>query len=645
MMSNQEMSVKKIMIIGVPNTGKSLIFSNLTGKFTEVANSPLTTIQIKTAPLVIGEQRFIVFDTPGLHSLYIQSEEEIVVRTAIFSEMPDIIVQCMDANRLKQSLGLTNDLMTLGLPMVICLNAIDETARKGMWIDSTALSRLLGVPVVESIALQAKGTSELKTAILRARAGKCAISYGDIIENGLFQLVSKLPEEFAFRRTIAVLMLMNDSHIERDVAESLDDLIMDELHEEIITIKQHFRGNIHLAIENQTSRWINRIYDKVVKQQRLVPSQAAQKIAGLCRHPLWGLPILFCVVYMLYFLVANVANVISEWMSDVLWSPVESGINAILPSGFWHDLLIGDYGVLSLGIANALMTVLPILGVFFLLFNTLEEIGYIPNLSVLTKRMLAKFGLSGGAIMPLVLGFGCKTMATLTTKILRSDRERFIAIFLIAFAIPCAPQIGLSMSILGRMGVSAFVIAFSVRVFIGMTSGLLLNLILKQEEEKFVFIQELPEMKWPSPRLVLKKTYYRLYWFLRESLMVFIYAALALFFLQKLGILEAMKQVLRPVVEGFLGLPLAMVDAIILCFARSEAGAGFIINLVQKGQLDYIQCIVAVIITTTFAPCFANIVAMIKEVGGKRASAMLCAITLSAFSIAGAVNWGIRKFM
>jgi ferrous iron transport protein B len=173
----------------------------------------------------------------------------------------------------------------------------------------------------------------------------------------------------------------------------------------------------------------------------------------------------------------------------------------------------------------------------------------------------------------------------------------------------------------------------------------MLNLILKQEEEKFVFIQELPEMKWPSLRLVLKKTYYRLYWFLRESLMVFIYAALALFFLQKLGILEAMKHVLRPVVEGFLGLPLTMVDVIILCFARSEAGAGLIVNLVQKGQLDYIQCIVAVIITTTFAPCFANIVAMIKEVGGKRASAMLFTITLSAFSIAGALNWTIRKLM
>ena len=645
MMSNQEQSVKKIMIIGVPNTGKSLIFSNLTGKFTEVANSPLTTTQIKIAPLAIGDQQYDVFDTPGLHSFYIHSEEEILVRRALFSEKPDIIIQCIDANRLKQSLGLTSDLLTLDLPLVICLNAIDETARKGMWIDSSALSRLLGVPVIESMALQAKGTSELKTAILRARTGKCPISYGDIIEDGLFQLISKLPPDVEYGRTIVLLMLMNDSHIDQDVAEQLGDAVLADLKNEIAKIKQHFRGNILLTIENPHNRWINHIYERVVKKQKLPPAHAAQTIAGLCRHPIWGLPILFLVIYILYFLVVNVANVISELMSSFLWNPVQKVINGIFPIGFWHDLLIGDYGVLSLGIANALLTVLPILGVFFLLFNTLEEIGYIPNLSVLTKRLLAKFGLSGGAIMPLVLGFGCKTMATLTTKILRSDRERYIAIFLIAFAIPCAPQIGLSMSILGRMGVGAFVIAFSVRVFIGITSGLILNLILKNEEEKFVFIQELPDMKWPSPRLVLRKTYYRLYWFLRESLMVFLYSALALFLLQKFGILEAMKHALRPVIEGFLGLPLAMVDVIILCFARSEAGAGLIINLIQKGQLDYKQCIIAVIITTTFAPCFANIIAMIKEVGGKRAAAMLCTITLSAFSIAGALNWTISKLL
>ena len=377
----------------------------------------------------------------------------------------------------------------------------------------------------------------------------------------------------------------------------------------------------------------------MIKKQKVAPREFMQTIARLSRHPLWGIPVLLLIIYGMFFMVVNVANVFSELMLRELWTPVENAIGGIFPRGFWHDLLIGDYGVLSLGLANALLTVLPILGVFFVMFNTLEDVGYIANLSVLTKRVMQKIGLSGGAIMPLVLGFGCKTMATMTTKTLSSKKERYIAIYLIAFAIPCSAQLGLKMSILGRMGLGAFAISFSVLSFVGIVAGLSLNGILKEKEKRLAFIQELPVMRIPDVRGVLKKTYYRLYWFLKESLMIFVYAALALFTLDRLGILAGLKRVLSPIVEGFLGLPLAMVDAIILCFARHEAGAGLIINLVKKGQLNYTQCIVAVIITTIFAPCFANIMAMVKEIGSKSTVATLASISVSAMVTAGSLNW------
>jgi ferrous iron transport protein B len=144
---------------------------------------------------------------------------------------------------------------------------------------------------------------------------------------------------------------------------------------------------------------------------------------------------------------------------------------------------------------------------------------------------------------------------------------------------------------------------------------------------------------------VVRKTYYRLYWFLRESLMVFVYAALALFVIDRVGLLDMTKRLLSPIVEGLLGLPLAMVDAIILCIARHEAAAALIINLVKKGQLDYVQCIVAVTLTTMFVPCFANIMAMIKELGSKRAIGTMFAINASAFVIAGVLNWTLMAFM
>lgn len=631
-------AARKIMIVGLPNSGKSQVFNNLTGEYTVVANSPLTTIQLKRTRCRIGNQICEIIDTPGLHGLYVHSEEELVVRDAIFSDRPDVIIQCMDANRLKQSLTLAADLLTLSLPMIISLNALDETSRKGIWIDSEGLSRLLGVPVVESMAIYGQGTRELKGLLEKARRAMVKVRYGDVIDDGLLTMGAELRDDFPYNYTASLLMLRKDPFIMGQLAKTCGDLKVKSIQKEADEIRGRFRGNINRFIIGKRNRWIDDVTEKVIKKQKIAPREFSQRVAGLSRHPVYGLPILLMVIYAMFYLVVNVANVLSEWMTAMLWTPVETLITRVFPSGFWHELCIGEYGVLSLGLANALLTVLPILGVFFLLFNTLEDIGYIPNLSVMTNRLLNKLGLSGNAILPLVLGFGCKTMAVLTTRTLRSKRERNIVVFLIAFSIPCAAQLGLNMSILGMMGAGSFIIAFSVLAFIGVAAGMGLNMILKGEE-KIPFIQELPAIRFPRPMPVLKKTYYRLYWFLKESLLVFVYAALALFTADRLGILDAVKRGLSPVIEGVLGLPLAMTDAIILCFARREAGAGFMINLVRNGEMDYIQSIVAVVITTTFAPCFATVMAMGKELGARRTLMMMVAIGISALVVSGSLRW------
>ncbi len=631
---------KKVAIVGLPNTGKTQVFNNLTGEYNIVANYPYTTINITRTQCQIGNQNYEVIDTLGLHSLYPDTEDERLARDLIFSEKPEVIIQCIDANQLKQSLALTADLLELGTPMVISLNAIDETSKRGIWIDSVELSRLLGVPVVESIAVTGQGTEELKDAIGKAESGKWEIRYKDDIEKGISAVESSLPEDLPFKRKISVLLLMNDPFMADYLEKAYGKATMAPIEKEINEGRGRFKENISRVISKRRSEWVADITTRVVRQQKIAIREFSQGFARLSRHPIFGIPILFMILFVMYLLVVNVANTIAELMNDVLWVPVESVIAGIFPAGFWNDFLIGDYGVLSLGLANAIITVLPILSVFFIMLHILEDIGYLPNLIVLTKKIFEKFGLSGAAIMPLILGFGCKTMATLTTKSLHSKREKYIAIYLIAFAIPCAPQMGLNMGILGRMGITAFIIAFSVLAFVEIAAGIFLNRILK-EEEKSDFIQELPLMRLPNPKAVLVKTYYRLYWFLKEAVPVFIYAALALLALDKLGILDAAKKALSPVIKGLLGFPLEMVDVLILCMARHEAAAGLIIKLIEKGKLNFVQCIVAVTITTMFVPCFANIMAMIKELGAKRALIMTVIINMSAFLIAGGLNWAL----
>ena len=641
--SDPENRIKKVIIAGLPNTGKSHVFNSLTGEYTLVGNYPFTTVEIKRSEAVIRKEKCEIIDTPGLHSLYIHSEEELVVRDLIFSESPDVIIQCMDANRLKQSLTLTADLLELEIPLVIAFNSIDETSRRGVRIDTLALSDILGVPVVETDAADGSGLDALKNAVINPGKGKPPVKYGDLVEAGISNIMSAINENAAYRRKLAILFLQEDSFLNDQVKKIFGDQVSPEI--EAVSRKSidSINANIGRLINFSRNQWIENIIGHAVIKEKLFSGGYSENFGWLCRNPVFGTPILLVIIIMMYFLVVDVANVLAGWMEEILWLTIEHQINVLVPEGLLNDFLIGDYGVLSLGLANALITVLPILSVFFLAFNVLEDIGYIPNVCVLTKRIFDKIGLSGSAIMPLVLGFGCKTMATLTTRSLRSKRERYIAIYLIAFAIPCAAQLGLNMSILGRMGIKAFVIAFSVLAFVEIAAGLILNNILKQEKQSD-FIQELPKMRLPSMKAVLKKTGYRLYWFLKEAMPVFVYAAIILFMVDGIGLLDVIKEMVRPVMEGFLGLPVQMVDALILCMARHEAAAALIINLIEKGQLNYIQCIVAVTITTMFVPCFANIVSMIKELGLKSALIMVVTINISAFLLAGVLNAGLKLF-
>jgi len=638
--SSSSAPVKKIAIVGLPNTGKSQVFNNLTGKYTLVANYPLTTVEMKKTRCRIDGQAYEVIDTLGLHCLYIHSEEELIVRNMIFEEAPDIIIQCIDANQLKQSLTLTADLLELGIPMVISLNAIDETAKKGIWIDSVGLSRLLGVPVIESIAVNGLGTPDLKTAITRARRGKCNLQYGEIIDDNISVIESLLPEKIRFKRKTAILLMLSDPFLADYLTKEYGEEKVAQLTEQVKAVRQQFNGHFGHALNNKRSRWADDIIENTTKKQKITPGQFSEAFGRLSRHPVFGIPILLMVILVMYLLVVNVANSIAGWMDQTLWVPVESRIDNLVTIGWLNEFLIGDYGVLSLGLANAFLTILPILTVFFLAFNVLEDIGYIPNLCVLTKRVFGKIGLSGSAILPITLAFGCKTMATLTTKSLPSKKDRFISIYLIAFGIPCAAQMALNMSILGRMGIKAFTIAFSVLVFVWVSVGMILNKILK-EEKKSDFIYMLPDIRLPNPKAVLKKTYYKLWWFLKEALPIFISAAIILFAMDKIGVLDALKHLLRPVVIGFLGFPLKMVDVLILCMAKHEAASGMLIKLIQRDQLSYVQSIVAVTLTMMFVPCFANIMAMIKVLSWKRAVPVVIAINCTALLVAGCLNWGL----
>ncbi len=627
---------KKVVLVGLPNTGKSQIFNNLTGEYTIVANYPGTTIEMKRSVTRIKDTFYEIIDTPGLHCLFIHSEEELAVRDMILAEKPDILVHCLDAGQYKQSFLLLAELLELDIPMVVVLNTIDGTARPGTAIDATELERSLGVPVVASTGLHGLGKKELEEAILRARRGTPGVKYGMRLETAITDLAAALPVELDCRYKIATLLLMKDPFIEKLIETRLGRERTVRVCEEAGRRRVQIIGSVRQVIHDRRNRWVDKLA-QVVHKQKEPYSDLAHQVTQATRHPVTGIPIFLVLMAIVYLSLVTVSGAIDKSINFIVVQPVTGLITALSLPLFWHDFLIGNHGLLTLGLFNALCTVLPILTVFFFIFGCFEDSGYITNFTVMSTRIFQKIGIPGNAITALVLGFGCKTMATLSTRGLTVPKEKFIAVFLIAFAIPCSAQMGISMSILARVGFGAFLIVLGTLLVCEMGAGLILNRIIKSKASSS-FIQVIPAMRLPGLGAVARKTWHRVMDFLKEAVPIFLLSAVGLFFFEKTGLLGLTKQVLSPVVVGWMGLPRDIVDVFLLALARREAAAGLILKMVETGTLGYVQSIMAVVVTTISFPCAANVIAIGREMGVKVACTMTALIFIISFALAGALH-------
>ncbi|MCP4714978.1 MAG: GTP-binding protein, partial [Deltaproteobacteria bacterium] len=210
--TRSSLHVNKIAIVGNPNVGKSVLFNQLTQDYSLVANAPYTTVAVHRADVVFNQNRYQVIDTPGIASLDIQSEDGLVTRSILVDEHPELIVFCLDANNLMRSLLLLSQVAELGVPLVCCLNFLDESRLKGIEVNITTCEKLLGVPVVETVASEGRGIRELRRALDHA-AVPCLeqLQYSHIVEDALDELSSCFPEAAAPSDAVLLLMLLQDA--------------------------------------------------------------------------------------------------------------------------------------------------------------------------------------------------------------------------------------------------------------------------------------------------------------------------------------------------------------------------------------------------------------------------------------------------
>jgi ferrous iron transport protein B len=332
-----------------------------------------------------------------------------------------------------------------------------------------------------------------------------------------------------------------------------------------------------------------------------------------------------------------------DWIDRVLFgryiTPAAAAVtHALIPWAVVRELVTGPYGLISLGVRYAVAIVLPIVSAFFLVFALLEDSGYLPRLALLLDRALKRVGLSGRAVIPLVLGFGCNTMATLVTRTLETKRERVIATLLLALAIPCSAQLGVVLGILSVWPGAVTVWAL-VLVLVFLLVGRLAALFLPGEPPSFYL--ELPRLRMPRPANVLRKTGARVRWYFAEILPLFLLASVLLWAGDLTGMLARATGLLVPLVR-LIGLPAGAAPAFLYGFFRRDFGAAGLYELATRGLLTPAALTTAAVTITLFVPCIAQFLVMRKERGLTVAVSVLAVATTIAFTVGGLVGWLLR---
>ena len=662
---------RKLLLIGNPNVGKSLLFGCLTNRYVTVSNYPGTTVEITSAKATIGGESRIVVDTPGTNGLIPQSDDERVARDMLITSTGAAVLQVGDMSNLRRTLLLSLQIAEHEVPFTLCLNMSDEARERDSEVDPAAISAALGVPVVATSALRRWNLERLKREALQPSLARVDVAYPEAIQVGVRRIMDVLaPQSPYASRGLALTILAGDEtllpHLPPAALESLDRIRAE--------VQRAISQPLSVVIANSRLAAVDRLIGSADAKKEVRHSGLRSRLGALAMHPIWGIPILLGVLYVAYLFVGVFGagylvdlvetkvftEFINVWLirgldlvagfphthaieegvigADYTVTGTVTGLGLI--GKFLHDILAGPYGVVTMALTYAIAIVLPVVMTFFLFFGVLEDSGYLPRLAVMLNRIFRKMGLNGKAVLPMVLGLGCDTMATLTTRILETKKEAMVVTLLLALGVPCSAQLGVIMAMLGPLSPLATAIWLSVVVGSIFGVGFAASKVIPGQAGDFIL--EIPPVRMPKLSNITIKVLARTEWYLKEAVPLFILGTIILYLLDAFRLLGGIQRALSPLVVGALGLPAEAANTFVIGFLRRDYGAAGLFMMQQDGQLDPIQTVVSLTTITLFIPCIANLLVMIKERGRKAGLLMAGFVLLFAFGIGAAMNYVLR---
>lgn len=548
----------KIALAGNPNCGKTTLFNQLTGSNQYVGNWPGVTVEKKEGRLK-GRKDVVIQDLPGIYSLSPYTLEEVVARSYLVNEKPDVILNIVDGTNIERNLYLTTQLVELGLPIVVAVNMIDLVRKNGDQMDLIKLGQALGCEVVEMSALKGEGgmaaAERAVTAARNRKNGELPHVFTGSVEHALAHIEESIQGTVDRRclRWYAIKLFERDEKILEEL--TLDGELAAHLEEHIADCERELEDDAESIITNQRYAYISTVVGRAVKKRAVKHSlSTSDRIDRIVTDRVLALPVFAGIMFCIYALAMggftltlgelefplSIGTAGTGWANDVLfgeWVPslFRSLLTALHVS---EDSIL--YGLIQDGIVagvGAVLGFVPQMLVLFLLLAVLEDVGYMARVAFIMDRIFRRFGLSGKSFIPMLVATGCGVPGIMASRTIEQDRDRKMTIMTTGF-IPCGAKLPIIGLFAGAVfGGSAWVAvsAFFIGIAAVVASGIMLKKCRAFAGEPAPFVMELPAYHAPSMDNVLRATWERGWSFIKRAGTVILLSTIVLWFLQGYG--------------------------------------------------------------------------------------------------------------
>ncbi|MBP7850090.1 MAG: ferrous iron transport protein B [Lentimicrobiaceae bacterium] len=516
-----------VALVGNPNSGKTTIFNHASGSRERVGNYGGVTVDAKEARFRLDGYTFQVVDLPGTYSLAAYSPEELYVRRYIYDELPDVVVNVVDASNLERNLYLTTQLIDMDVRVVVALNMFDDMERKGDNLDYTMLGKMLGIPFIPTVGSKGRGIDQLLRRIIEVYEDSdpdlrhIHINYGETIERGIAAIQEKIriPENLSITdkissRFLAIKLLEKDTAaIDRLQAAVNKPEILHTAEKERKRIEDAYQDDGETIITDAKYGFVEGALKQTLSLNRVQRKRKTEIVDAFITHKLWGIPIFLLFMWLTFFSTFRVGNYFMEWIEEgVNW--LSALLYARMEGGWLKDLLI--QGIL--GGVGGVIVFLPNIVILYFFIALMEDSGYMARAVFIMDKAMHRIGLHGKSFIPLLMGFGCNVPAILSTRMIESRRDRLVTMLINPF-MSCSARLPVYILFISAFfasnQTSILFLIYGVGVSLAIFSALLFKRTLFRKVD-IPFVMELPPYRVPTIRTLLKHMWHRAGQYLRK---------------------------------------------------------------------------------------------------------------------------------